>query len=131
MQINTSKAIRELKELKTAVLADGKVDWVETDSLLKAIRPLAEKHGFLFEDYEKLIEKCREDGKITPEESRKLAKELDFLCAFFSNMRLKFWLMVVSILLAALIIGLLGQWMTKAGGDIYTMVETRSLSNPR
>ena len=97
--MNTGKTIGRLKALKKAVLADGKVDWNETEQLLAIVRPLAQKHGFLFQDYERLLEKCREDGKITKEESEKLALQLDFLCSFFSNLRLKFWLAVSVILL--------------------------------
>ena len=97
--MNTGKTIGRLKALKKAVLADGKVDWNETEQLLAIVRPLAQKHGFLFQDYERLLEKCREDGKITREESEKLALQLDFLCSFFSNLRLKFWLTVSVILL--------------------------------
>ena len=90
--------IGRLKALKKSVLADGRVDWDETERLLAVIRPLAAKRGFLFQDYERLLEKCREDGKITKEESEKLALQLDFLCSFFSNLRLKFWLVVTVIL---------------------------------
>ena len=97
--MNTGKTIGRLKALKKAVLADGQVDWNETEQLLEVIRPLATKHGFLFQDYERLLEKCREDGRITKDESEKLALQLDFLCSFFSNLRLKFWLAVVTILL--------------------------------
>ena len=97
--MNTGKTIRRLKTLKKAVLADGKVDWNETEQLLAVVRPLAKKHGFLFQDYERLLEKCREDGKITGEESEKLALQLDFLCSFFSNLRLRFWLAVSVVLL--------------------------------
>ena len=91
--------IRRLKALRKSVLEDGRVDWEETERLLAVIRPLAAKRGFLFQDYERLLEKCREDGKITKEESEKLALQLDFLCSFFSNLRLKFWLVVMVILL--------------------------------
>ena len=91
--------IGRLKALKKSVLADGRVDWDETERLLAVIRPLAAKRGFLFQDYERLLEKCREDGKITKEESEKLALQLDFFCSFFSNLRLKFWLVVTVIIL--------------------------------
>jgi len=87
--------------LKRAVLEDGQVDWEETGKLLDVIRPLAAKRGFLFQDYERLLEKCRADGKITKVESEKLALQLDFLCGFFSNLRLKFWLVVTFVLLLA------------------------------
>ena len=91
--------IGRLKALKRSVLADGRVDWDETERLLEVIRPLAAKRGFLFQDYERLLEKCRADGQITKEESEQLARQLDFLCGFFSNLRLKFWLIVVSVAL--------------------------------
>ena len=97
--MNTGKTIGRLRALKEAVLSDGKVDWDETEQLLAVIRPLAAKQGFLFQDYERLLEKCREDGQITKEESEKLAIQLDFLCSFFSNLRLKFWLIVTVVLL--------------------------------
>ena len=106
--MTSSGKIGRLKALKRSVLADGRVDWDETERLLAVIRPLAAKHGFLFQDYERLLEKCREDGKITKEESEKLALQLDFLCSFFSNLRLKFWLVVTVVLLvivSALAIG--------------------------
>ena len=96
--MTASGMIGRLKALKKSVLADGRVDWDETERLLAVIRPLAAKRGFLFQDYERLLEKCREDGKITKEESEKLALQLDFLCSFFSNLRLKFWLVVTVIL---------------------------------
>ena len=107
--MNTGKTIGRLRALKRAVLADGKVDWNETEQLLAVVRPLAKRHGFLFQDYERLLEKCREDGQITKEESEKLALQLDFLCGFFSNLRLKFWLIVTAVLLlvvATLAVGL-------------------------
>ena len=97
--MNTGKTIGRLKALKKAVLADGKVDWNETEQLLAVVRPLAKRHGFLFQDYERLLVKCRADGQITKEESEKLALQLDFLCSFFSNLRLKFWLVVTAVLL--------------------------------
>ena len=97
--MNTLKTIGRLRALKKAVLADGKVDWSETEQLLAVVRPLAKKHGFLFQDYERLLEKCRDDGQITKEESEKLALQLDFLCSFFSNLQLKFWLIVTFVLL--------------------------------
>ena len=96
--MTASGMIGRLKALKKSVLADGQVDWDETERLLAVIRPLAAKRGFLFQDYERLLEKCREDGKISREESEKLALQLDFLCSFFSNLRLKFWLVVTVIL---------------------------------
>lgn len=73
--MNAGKTIGRLKALKKAILADGKVDWNETEQLLEVVRPLAKRHGFVFQDYERLLEKCRADGQITGEESKKLAED--------------------------------------------------------
>lgn len=100
--MNMRKTIVKLQALKKLVLADGKVDWNETSCLLSVVKPLAKSRGFMFEDYARLLEKCREDGKITPEESEKLAVQLDYLCSFFSCLRLKFWLAVTCVLLAVI-----------------------------
>ena len=97
--MSTTQLLRQLQKLKRSVLEDGKIDWDETEQLREAVRPLAVKRGFLFEDYERLLEKCREDGKITPDESRRLALQLDFLCSAITNRRLKFWLAVLLVTL--------------------------------
>ena len=122
--MNTGKTIGRLKALKKAVLADGKVDWNETEQLLSIVRPLAQKHGFLFQDYERLLEKCREDGKITKEESEKLAFQLDFLCSFFSNLRLKFWLIVAIILLIAIATFAVGHRVVDSAATFRTSAES-------
>ena len=117
--MNTGRTIGRLKALKKTVLADGQVDWDETEQLLALIRPLAKKHGFIFQDYERLLEKCRADGKITREESEKLALHLDYLCSFFTNLRLKFWLAVAVVLLAviaSLAVGVRVMDSTASGG---------------
>ena len=121
--MNTGKTIGRLKALKKAVLADGRVDWNETEQLLTIVRPLAKKHGFLFQDYERLLEKCREDGKITKEESEKLAFQLDFLCGFFSNLRLKFWLIVAIILLIAIATFAVGHRVVDSAATLRTSAE--------
>ena len=96
----TNQLIRQLQRLKKSVLEDGKIDWDETEQLREAIRPLAARRGILFEDYEQLLVKCREDGEITPDESTKLALQLDFLSSAIANQRLKFWLTVALVVLA-------------------------------
>ena len=115
--------IGRLKALKKSVLADGQVDWDETERLLAVIRPLAAKRGFLFQDYERLLEKCREDGKITKEESEKLALQLDFLCSFFSNLRLKFWLIVMVILLIIVSTFAVGRRVADSTSDPFVSAE--------
>ena len=94
-RLKTHQLIRQLQQLKKSVLEDGKIDWDETEQLREAIRPLSVRRGFIFEDYERLLMKCRKDGKITPDESRQLALQLDFLCSEIANQRLRFWLTVV------------------------------------
>ena len=121
--MTTSGMIGRLKALKKSVLADGQVDWDETERLLAVIRPLAAKRGFLFQDYERLLEKCREDGKITKEESEKLALQLDFLCSFFSNLRLKFWLIVMVILLVIVSTFAVGRRVADSTSDPFVSAE--------
>lgn len=95
--MTTGKMIERLRELKVSVLEDGKIDWDETEQLMLAVRPLAAKHGFLFEDFEQCLQKCRADEKITPEESKELALYLEYLCNFFANRRLTWGLAVISV----------------------------------
>ena len=95
--MTTNQLIRRLQQLKKAVLEDGKIDWGETEQLREAVRPLSVRRGFIFEDYERLLMKCREDGKITLDESRELALQLDALCSMIAKQRLRFWLAVVLI----------------------------------
>ena len=121
--MTTSGMIGRLKALKKSVLADGRVDWDETERLLAVIRPLAAKRGFLFQDYERLLEKCREDGKITKEESEKLALQLDFLCSFFSNLRLKFWLIVTAILFVIAATFAVGSRVADSTSDPFVFAE--------
>ena len=121
--MTASGMIGRLKALKKSVLADGQVDWDETERLLAVIRPLAAKRGFLFQDYERLLEKCREDGKITKEESEKLALQLDFLCSFFSNLRLKFWLIVMVILLIIVSTFAVGRRVADSTSDPFVSAE--------
>ena len=121
--MTASGMIGRLKALKKSVLADGQVDWDETERLLAVIRPLAAKRGFLFQDYERLLEKCREDGKITKEESEKLALQLDFLCSFFSNLRLKFWLIVMVILLIIVSTFAVGRLVADSTSDPFVSAE--------
>ena len=112
--MTTVKAIRNLKLLRRKVLADNVVDWDETSELLESIRPLAQSHGFLFQDYIRLLEKCREDGKISKNESEKLALQLDFLCNFFTNLRLRFWLVVTTVLLVVTAVFVVGNKLVSA-----------------
>lgn len=100
VRITTSQLIRQLQRLKKSILEDGEIDWDETEQLREAIRPLSVRRGYIFEDYEQLLMKCRKDGMITPEESRTLALQLDSLCRAITNQCLKFWLTVTLVALA-------------------------------
>lgn len=115
--MTTGTIIGKLKVLKRAVLEDGRVDWDETGRLLDVIRPLAAKRGILFQDYEQLLEKCRADGKITREESDKLAFQLDYLCSLVSNLRLKFWLVMTLVLMLIVASLAVGERLLEAAGQ--------------
>lgn len=99
-RITTNQLIRQLQWLKKSVLEDGKIDWDETEQLRETIRPLSVRRGFIFEDYEQLLRKCRKDGKITPDESKELALQLDYLCRIIAKKRLRFWLTVALVAFA-------------------------------
>lgn len=95
--MKTGYTIERLKALRTRVLADGVIDWHETDALLIAARALAVRYGIDFEDFERLLVKCRRDLKITREESDQLARQLNYLCTAASRARRRVWLAVAGI----------------------------------
>ena len=99
--MKTGYTIERLKALRTRVLADGVIDWHETDALLVAARALAVRHGIDFEDFERLLVKCRRDLKITREESDQLARQLDYLCMAAYRARRRVWLAVAGLLALA------------------------------
>lgn len=92
--MTNAKAIRTLQSLKCNILADEKVNWEETERLRNFLSPLLSKFGADFGRYLDLLDRCREDGKITKEESELLAASLDLLCAKFTIRQLRFWLIV-------------------------------------
>lgn len=98
-----SRAIRELRALKTDILSDEKVDWEESERLLTFVRPLSLKFGKEFRQFEQLLIRCRIDGHITEEESELLALQLNLICSHFALSRMRIWLIVaigVALLLA-------------------------------
>jgi len=92
--MTNGKIIRILQKQKEDVLADGKVDWDETERLLKFMAPLAQRFGEDFEQYIRLLEECRADGVITPEESDRLATSLELVCGQLARRQLMFWIVV-------------------------------------
>ena len=98
-----------IEKLRKSILADGRVDWDETEELLDALRPLAIREGFIVEDFENLLRKCRADGKITEEESSALASQLTLLCRIFARRRRRKVLIaaVCGVLLAVLVLFLI------------------------
>lgn len=89
-----ARAIRELRALRRDILSDETVDWEETERLLAFIRPLSAEYGEDFGRFERLLERCRADGRITAEESELLALQLNLMCSRFTVSRLRFWLIV-------------------------------------
>jgi len=108
MPMKTGTTIVKLRALRRAVLEDGKVDWEETSRLLDFVRPLAAKDDYLFQDFERLLKKCRADGMITREESCLMATQLEALVNYLMSQRLRFWLVVVIVLLLAVVSLVLG-----------------------
>jgi len=118
--MTTSATIVRLRALKRTVLEDGEVDWAETGRLLDFVRPLAAKEDYLFQDFERLLKKCRADGKITREESRLLASQLDALSSYLTSQRLKFWLIAAVVLLLALASLVIGERLCETPENVPT-----------
>mgnify|MGYP003306095050 CR=1 FL=1 len=78
-------AVRKLKELKKAILADARVDWTETlviSDFIEKELPVLE-----FDRLAGMLEKAREDGVIEPDESNLVAGLLELLSARFEDLR--------------------------------------------
>lgn len=105
--MTNARATRALIALKQDILADGQVDWEETGRLEEFLRPLAGVLGTEVIRFLDLLDRCRQDEKITPEESELLSAHLELLCARLVIRQLKFWLAVVSaaLLIVALFAG--------------------------
>lgn len=69
------EAKTKLKGLKTAILADGKVDLTEVDILLEFIDEYIGCDKFM--QLKQLLVLCKKDAKITKEESVQIAQEID------------------------------------------------------
>lgn len=80
MTVSTAKT--KFNELKTAILADGKVDLTEVDVLLSFVEGYIVNDKFL--QFKNLLLQCKADGKITKEESDTIIKEIDFLTKFLT-----------------------------------------------
>ena len=71
---------KALEEMRRDIKADGKVDFAEATFLLKAMTPM-EGSGVTTDAFIKTLRDVREDGVITPEESKKVLNLLDELLA--------------------------------------------------
>ena len=69
------------------VLADGKVDFAETDRLLALVGPYAKKGDADAVKLERLLKEVRADGVITSDESNLVAGLLELLSARFDDLR--------------------------------------------
>ena len=74
-----------IERLKAAILADGKVDFEESGRLMDAVRPYARQGDEAAAGLVKLIEGVRDDGKVTPDESKALADALEKIAPRFGN----------------------------------------------
>lgn len=73
-------AIKEmLRTFQARILADGKVDLLETMLLVRVLEPLARKKGGVYVGFLDLLNRTRADGVITADESKEIAAALDNL----------------------------------------------------
>ena len=77
----------EFSAAANVVLADGKVDFDETERLLKLVAPYARKGDADAVKLEKLLKDVREDGVITSDESNVVAGLLELLSVRFETLR--------------------------------------------
>ena len=75
--MDATKALKKFEELKTRILADGKVDVEEAYVLLNFIEDYVDFGKKAFVDFKNTIVKCREDKHITDEESKLLAAKIE------------------------------------------------------
>lgn len=80
--MNIAKARQQLNVLKAAILADGKVDWTETEVLLDFIAPYVDAQNQKFVKLAQLLHKCRADGKITDSESKEIIAAIESASKF-------------------------------------------------
>lgn len=92
--------------MKTAILKDGKVDFVETDVLLDFIDSYVKASNIKFVEFKKLLLKCRENGKITPDESDRLISEIENISAFLTieSITEKSFAIIVGVLLVGALV---------------------------
>jgi len=93
--MTNARATRALIALKRDILSDGQVDWEETGRLTEFLRPLAGCLGTEVVRFLDILDRCRQDKKISPEESELLSANLELLCARLVIRQLKFWLIVM------------------------------------
>ena len=77
----------EFNAAARVILADGKVDFAETDRLLAIVAPYARKGDADAVKLENLLKEVRADGVITTDESNLVAGLLELLSARFETLR--------------------------------------------
>lgn len=75
MKIRKAKILFE--RLRQDILADGVVDWKETDELLDFIEMYVQTDIKPFVGFAEVLRNCRKDGKLTPKESKILIEWID------------------------------------------------------
>ena len=74
--------IKKFEELKTQILADGKVDYDEAERLLEFIAPYARSGNKNFTELYKVLVASKMDGVITSEESDKIISYINNVTEF-------------------------------------------------
>ena len=78
-----------LERMRGPILADGKVDYEETGRLLGLVEPFARSGDVNAVELKKLLERVREDGKVTAEESELIKSHLETLSGLYRELKAK------------------------------------------
>ena len=76
-----------LEKARGPILADGKIDFDETNRLLELIDPFVRSGDKTAVELKKLLDRVREDGKITSEESEQMTSFLKALSGVYRELK--------------------------------------------
>ena len=86
-----TRAKKKFDELRSQILADNKVDIIETYVILDFIEDYVKSGKKIFVDFNQTLLKCAEDKVITPEESELLIREIDKISNFLKTEQIIEW----------------------------------------
>lgn len=77
--MTSEKLLSRMEVVRSMMVSDGKIDWNESSLLFAYVSRAAESGDAKFCEFLALLERCRADGKIQPEESDEIQSFLDML----------------------------------------------------